>query len=429
MKKIKFFFLLLMPFQLNSQTLDLGGFGELVDDVVAIINDDVILRSELEPQIQAFRGNIDPNILINFSAQEIETEVLDQLISRRVQVQRAGQLGVFITDDDINQALNGIAAQNNISLTQIPMMLSENGIDYLVYRNELREQLIIQELMRRDVGPRIQVLPLELNSCMNDQLELIQSEVQFNVSHILLNRQSLGISSQDEFIEFAQNIIDRLNGGQSFESLAIEFSSAGTAESGGQIGWRSGNQLPVIFANQVRSLEIGETSEAIISNNDIHIVRLNAKEGQESAMVPQKLIRHILLTPTELEDNLVIQQRLSDIRDRILMGEDFGIVASAVSEDPLSAAEMGSLGWTSPGYLVPEFESQIADLSEAEVTPPFQSRFGWHIAEVIGNRMHDATNEMIELECDTQIRERKFEEQRLRWVTQLRDQAYIEILL
>jgi peptidyl-prolyl cis-trans isomerase SurA len=286
----------------------------------------------------------------------------------------------------------------------------------------------MQQLLRRDVAPRILVLPLELESCTNLRLDTLNSAIEFNVSHILLSSSDLQIDSE-RLTSLAREIISNLESGSSFSDLAREYSSAPTSSEGGDIGWRNGDQLPSIFSNQVTSLATGEIAEPIIIGNNAHIVKLNDRRGGETSMIPQKLLRHILLNTTELDDDLVIQQRLNEIRDRILMGEDFGIIASAVSDDPMSASDRGGLGWTSPGYLVPEFESQIANLSENEVTLPFQTRFGWHIAQVLDNRIHDGTNELIELECDDEIRNQKFEDQELRWSTQLRDQAYVQILL
>ncbi len=426
-KSIAFIFLFL-PTLAFVQTRDIGGFGELIDDVVAIVNDEVILRSELDPQVKAFIESMDPAIRNNFPDSQIESEILEQLITRRVQMQRADQLGIFITDDEINLALNDVAEQNGLTLTQIPEMLEANGIDYSAYRGELLVQLTMQQLLRRDVAPRILVLPLELESCIKVRFDTLNSAIEFNVSHILLDGSALQIDN-DRLASLAEEIILSLESGSLFSDLAREYSSAPTSTEGGHIGWRNGNQLPSIFSNQVTSLGPGGIAEPIIIGNNVHIVKLNDRRGGEATMIPQKLLRHILLNTTELDDDLVIEQRLNEIRDRVLMGEDFGIIASAVSDDPMSASDRGSLGWTSPGYLVPEFESQIASLNEGEITLPFQTRFGWHIAEVMGNRTFDGTNEQIELQCDDEIRNQKFEDQQLRWSTQLREQAYVQILL
>ncbi len=416
----------LFPIVIFGQTRDIGGFGELIDDVVAIVNDDVILRSELLRQVNTFKQN--PAIVANFSDAEIQSEIIEQMISQKVQIQRANQLGVFITDDEVNLALNTIAEQNGVELSQIPQLLQASGINYTAYRADLEEELTIQQLLLRDVAPRILILPLELESCMNLRLETLNSAIEYNVSHILLNSSSLRMSD-DDLETLAEEILNMLDAGESFDNLAAEYSSALTSNEGGLIGWRNGNQLPSVFSSEALALDIGEISDPIAANNTVHIVKLNDRRGGQTNMVPQKLISHILITPTEVDDDLIVEQRLNDIRDRALMGEDFGVIASAISDDAMSGAELGSLGWVSPGYLVPEFEAQVSSVDEGEITLPFQTRFGWHIAQVIDNRTHDATNEVIELECDEQIRDQKFEEQRLRWATQLRDQAYVEILL
>lgn len=420
----------------GAQTRELGSSGELLDGIAAVVDDGVVLKSEVEQRlaqvVQALRrqqAQAPPqqrNQLPPMSV--LEEQVLEQLILEEVQLQRAQRLGVQVSDQMLNQALSNVAANIGITLEDLPRALAAEGIDYAAYREASREELILDQLEQRDVLSNITVSPRELEQCMS-RLESSQAnERDYNVSHILIavpsNADASELAAADRQIE---EIYERLEDGEDFSQLALSFSDAETALDGGSLGWRQGSQLPTLFADEVVQMEPGEVSEPIQSGGGYHIVKLNEVRGTERVMEDQVRARHILLTPNEVMDDDAVRQRLLGIRDQILSGDDFGPIARAVSEDPVSAAEGGDLGWIGPGSFVPEFEERLTELDVGQLSEPFQSRFGWHLIEVTDRRSHDMTDELKEQQCVEQIRANKAEEERELWLRRLRDQAFVDM--
>lgn len=253
------------------------------------------------------------------------------------------------------------------------------------------------------------------------------SELDYNVSHILIDIPSNDPNGAEAARAEVEEIYERLENGEDFAQLAIIYSDAQTALEGGSLGWRKGSQLPTLFVDAVIRMQPGEVSDPIQSGSGFHIVRLNDVRGAERVMEDQVRARHILLTPNEILDDDAIQQRLIGIREQILGGDEFGPIARAVSEDTVSAADGGDLGWIGPGSFVPEFEQKLAELEIGEVSEPFRTRFGWHIVEVTDRRSHDMTDELKRQRCATQIRANKAEEERELWLRRLRDQAFVDI--
>src|SRR5690606_29480039 len=289
-----------------------------------------------------------------------------------------------------------------------------------------RKDLILDQLEQRDVISRITVSPREIDQCLARLGSSELNELDYNVSHILIN-----IPNEPGGLEAARAKIDeiyeRLENGEDFAQLAITYSDAQTALEGGSLGWRKGSQLPTLFVDVVVDMKPGDVSEPIQSGSGLHIVRLNDVRGVERVMEDQVRARHILLTPNEIMDDDAVEQRLIGIREQILGGDEFGPIARAISEDPVSAADGGDLGWIGPGTFVPEFEQKLAELEIGEISEPFRTRFGWHIVEVTDRRSHDMTDELKRQRCIVQIRANKAEEERELWLRRLRDQAFVDI--
>jgi peptidyl-prolyl cis-trans isomerase SurA len=266
-----------------------------------------------------------------------------------------------------------------------------------------------------------------MDLCLGRSSTSLAEDVDYDISHILVGIPSDAAQFQlDEANDKVAEIYSRLNDGEDFSQLAITFSDGQNALEGGALGWRKGYQLPTLFADLVIGMEPGETTEPIKSGSGIHIVRLNDTRGAEVVIVDQMRVRHILLRPNEIQDHDAVEQRLSGIRERILAGDEFGPIAQSVSEDPTSAADAGDLGWVEAGVFVPEFEEVLTALELNELSEPFQTRFGWHIAEVTDTRAYDTTEEIKEQRCADQIRASKVEEERELWLRRLRDEAFVE---
>jgi peptidyl-prolyl cis-trans isomerase SurA len=422
----------------HAQTRELGSSGVLLDGVAAVVDNGVVLKSELDSALQVVLDSLRQQQAQMPPEQRaplpplsvIERQVLDQLIVRRVQLQRASRLGITASDEMLNQAIARVADRLGLSFDQFPAALAAEGIDYAAYRQETREELIIEQLEQGEVISRISITPREMEQCLI-RLEAAESGgFDYLVSHILI-----GLSSSADQTEIsdararAQEVIARIEAGEDFAQLALTFSDGQTALDGGSLGWRQGAQLPTLFADRVIRMQPGQVSEPIQAASGFHIVKLNEVRGAEPVMVDQLRVRHILIPPDAIFDDDAVRQRLIGIREQILGGDDFATIALATSQDAVSAADGGDLGWVMPGSFVPEFEQMLATLEPGDLSQPFQTRFGWHIVEVTDRRSHDTTDETKQLQCANQIRANKAEEDRTLWVRRLRDQAFVDVRL
>ena len=420
----------------SAQERGLGAGGELLDGIAAVVNEGVVLKSELAERIDLVLKNMNRQLQEQPPEQRrplpppavIEQQVLDQLVVREIQLQRAKRVGITVSDDLLNEALSRVASNLGYTLEELPTVLAAQDIDYAAYREDSRKDLLIEQLEQRDVVRNIAITPRELEQCLADSTANASDTFDYNISHILI---SVPTNATQQDIETARarinEIHDRLEAGEDFARLAVGTSQAQTALDGGSLGWRKGAQLPTLFAATVVKMKPGEFSEPIQSTGGFQIVRLNDMRGAERTMVDQLHVRHILLRPNEILDEAAVQQKARGIREQILGGDDFATIAKSVSEDPGSAADGGDLGWLSPGDTVPEFEQAVANLPMKELSEPIKSRMGWHLVEVLERRSHDTTDEVKRDQCGRQIRSVKAEEERELWLRRLRDQAFVQI--
>jgi peptidyl-prolyl cis-trans isomerase SurA len=422
----------------GAQERGLGAGGELLDGVAAVVNEGVVLKSELSERLALVMQNLSRQQQEAPPEQRrplppaavVEQQVLDQLIVREVQLQRANKVGINVSDDMLNEALSRVAQNLGYTLEELPAVLASQGIDYTAYREDSRKDLMIEQLEQRDVVQRISITPRELEQCLVDSDASASDAFDYNVSHILIG---VPTNATQQDIETARTRIneihDRLEAGEDFARLAVATSQAQTALDGGSLGWRKGAQLPTLFADRVIRMKPGEFSEPIQSAGGFQIVRLNDMRGADRTMVDQYHVRHILLRPNEILDEDAVQQKARGIRAQIVGGDDFATVAEAVSEDTGSAAEGGDLGWANPGTFVPEFERQLAQLQPDEISEPFRTQFGWHIIQLLGRRQYDSTEDQRRQRAFVALRESKADEETELWLRRLRDEAYVEYKL
>jgi peptidyl-prolyl cis-trans isomerase SurA len=421
--------------QVCAQTRELGSSGELLDGVAALVVDGVVLKSEVEARIafvvQNFREQQDqlpaeqrgslPPVSV------LERQVLDQLILEQIQLQRAERLGIIIGDDQLNGVLSNLAQSAGATLEQLPAALAGQGIDYNEFREQQRQELTITQLERRDVINRIGISPRELELCLVRADENQTSEFDYSVSHILIGFTPTARPGEIAIAEERINEIRAdLDAGADFAQLALSYSESQTALEGGALGWRKGSELPTIFTDFVMSMSVGDVSDPIRTGSGFHLVRLNDLRGVERVLVDQVLSRHILITPNEILDDDATVQKMIGIRNQIIGGDEFGPVASAVSEDAVSAAAGGELGWSESDAYVPEFTAKLESLELGVVSAPFRSQFGWHILEVMDRRAYDMTDDLKSERCQSEIGNGKVDEERDLWTRRIRDEAFIE---
>lgn len=407
---------------------ELSETGQFIDGVAAIVNEGVVLKSELNRQQDLIIMRATEAGMELPPAHILREQVLERLIVEEIQRQRADRIGIQISDQMLNQAIAQIAQANNMNFEDLPAILEQDGIDYGEYRRDMRKQMILEQLKRIDVVNRISVSPREIEACIADLEDNAIVNSNFNLSHILVSVPASATNEQfDEAEQEALSIVAQLEDGADFGELAIRHSDSDTALQGGSLGWRPGNQLPSLFSDVVGDMDDGDVSQPIRAISGYHIVKVNEIQGvTQKSEIEQTRVRHILITPDQIIDEETAKQRLQDAYDRIQAGENFAEIAKLMSDDPGSANQGGEMGWTNPGEFVPEFE-EVANNSEiGELSEPFRSRFGWHILEVQERRTYDNTEDLKESNCIQRIRNGKLNNETELWVRRIRDEAFVE---
>ncbi|MFQ6004509.1 MAG: peptidylprolyl isomerase [Woeseia sp.] len=408
---------------------ELSGTGDMLDGIAAIVNEGVVLKSELNLQLESISERARTQGMRLPPPSVLEEQVLESLILKQIQLQRAERIGIRISDQMLNAAIAGVAEQNGFAFEDMPRALAEDGISYGVYRREMREQLILEQLKRIDVVGRISVAPREIEQCLADLEDNVVINSEYNLSHILISVPPS--ATQEEFAEAeteANYVYKQLQDGADFAEMAIRYSDLQTALEGGNLGWRKGDQLPTIFSNVVGSIEAGEFSKPIRTVSGYHIVKVNELRGtNQRSEVEQVKLRHILITPDEIIDDETAKQQLEEAVSDLASGKDFGELAKLLSDDPGSANQGGEMDWASPGSFVPEFEEVANNAEIGVVTKPFRTRFGWHILEVMDRRTYDNTEELKENGCIQRVRNSKLAEETELYMRRIRDEAFVDI--
>lgn len=414
---------------LAQSTQGLSENGVLLDRIAAVVNEGIILQSQIESKIRLVVDQLREQRTQLPPRDVIEQQVLEQLIVQEVQLQRAGRLGIRVPDQMLNQTLQQVAQRNGISLSQLPNALSSQGIDYSQYREDMRNDMILDALMQRDVIARISVSEREIERFLQRQESSMGDQIDYDISHILI---ALGQVPSPEEVEAAEQeaeeIHQQLVAGAEFAESAVAYSDGQNALDGGRLGWRRGAQLPPVFFDVVRDMQPGDISPPIRSPSGVHVLKLNDVRGSDRVIELQHHTRHILLRPDEILDDRAIKSKLERIRVRIVEdGEDFNDVARLESDDPGSGPLGGDLGWNTPGTFVPVFEEEVAALQPGQVSEPFRTEFGWHIVELIDRQERDTTEEVQRSRAIEAIRASKREQETEIWLRQLRDEAYVEL--
>jgi peptidyl-prolyl cis-trans isomerase SurA len=423
---IPFFALLAISGKATSQ--ELSETGQFVDGVAAVVNEGVVLKSELAREEELILLRATQQGMQLPPAHVIREQVLERLVVEEIQLQRAFRIGIQVSDQMLNQTIAAIAENAGSRFEDMPEILARQGIDYGEYRRDTRKQMMLEQLRRIEVVNRISVSPREIEQCIAELEDNAVVNSRYNLSHIFISVPSSATNEQfAEAEEEARAVYEELSNGADFRQLAIRHSDGDTALEGGGLGWRPGDQLPTLFFDVVGNLQEGEFSEPIRAVSGYHIVKVNQLEGvTQKSEIEQVRVRHILVTPDQIIDEETAQQQLVDARERILGGEDFGEVAKLLSDDPGSASQGGEMGWTSPGEFVPEFEEVSNSAEIGVLSEPFRSRFGWHVLEVLERRTYDNTEELKEGNCVQRIRNGKLANETELWVRRIRDEAFVE---
>ncbi len=407
---------------------ELSETGEFLDGVAAIVNEGVVLKSQLNLQIDTVAKNAEQQGIPLPPMDVLEEQLLERLILTEIQLQRASRIGLNVSDQNLNSAIANIAAQNQVAFEDMPRLLAQDGVDYAQFRQQLREEITVDQLRRIEVGQSINVTEREIEQCVADLEGNVVANSEYELSHILLTFNEAASSDEiREVEEMANEIYQQIQDGADFRELAVRHSKGPTALQGGSLGWMQGQQVPTVFTDVLQDMGRGEVSEPIRAASSFHLVRVDdLRSAVERSEVNQANVRHILIMPNEIIDDATARQRLEEALGKIRDGEDFGEQAKLLSDDPGSANLGGELGWAGPNTYAPEFEATIAASEIGVISEPFRTQFGWHILEVIDRRVYDNTEEMKERNCDLRIRNGKMEEESQLWIQRLRDEAYVQ---
>jgi len=398
-----------------------------LDSIVALVDDDVILRSELDlavkgivERIRASGDSMPPQDLL-------ERQVLERLIMRELQVQRALQTGIRVSDADIDQALVNLSQQNNITVQQLRQVIENDGEDFAEFRRNIGEELLTERLRQRIVNSMAPVSDTEVEILLASE-DLSGGE--FNISHILVALPEGATPQQIEEMQAKANDIHRrLEEGLDFASAAISYSDSQEALEGGEVGWRDLNSIPAFFADAIRDLKPGDFTQPIRSPAGFHIVKVNDFREQRQVMVKEYHARHIMVKVNELVTPRAAMDRITEIKQRLNNNEDFAELAKEYSDDPTSANLGGDMGWFPPEAYGERVAQTLQNLKQGEISEPFQSPAGWHIIQLEGVRESDRTEEAIREEAREKIRRQKAELEIDRTLRQFRDEAFVEIRL
>ena len=400
-----------------------------VDRIVAVVNDEVITRQELRLHLESALGQLQRQGMSPPPRDVLERQVLERLVIDKVQLQQAREVGLRVDDAQLEQALQRIAASNNPSLPQFRAALEKDGISFASFREEIRGEMTIARLREREVDSKIFISDGEIDNYLNSASVPGAGE-EYQLAHILLRAPESASPEQIQKLRAkADQVLERLHKGDDFGQLAAAYSDAPDGMRGGNLGWRSLDRLPPMFAEASLKLQVGEVSPVLRSSNGFHLIKLLAKRGGGvTQAVEQTHARHILIKVNEVVSESEARHKLEGLRARITHGESFAELAKVFSQDG-SAAKGGDLGWIYPGDTVPEFERVMNQLAPGQISEPVQSPFGFHLIEVLERRIQDVSSDRQRAAARQTLRERKRDEAYQDWLRQARDRAYVEIRL
>ena len=402
----------------------------LLDKVIAIVDDDVVLKSELDARIreitdQAARsGQPLPE-----DREQFESDILEALIVENIQMQLADRVSIRYDDDTINRVLGNMANNSNMSFDDYVNVLEANGV-YLQTREQVRKQMTIQELQRGMVSRRITITEQEIDNFLNSEMGREMMAADYFVEDLLIPFSAMDSAEIKQAKQrFAADLISRIS-----EDYPLSVARAAARQgaefeiAGAELGWRKANQLPSLFADIVKDMEVGAVEGPIEAGNGLHIIQLVDKQGGTEQFVNQTRVRHIMLTPNEIRNEEQTKAEIYSLHQRVLDGEDLATLARQNSDDASSVVGGGDLDWINEGGMPPEMESIIDELEVDELSEPFRSDTGWHIARVEGRRLEDLSREFTRNQASNALRNRKFDLERENWLIEIREDAFVEFI-
>ena len=399
---------------------------QLIDRVVAIVEDDIVLASDIRDEIIAIKQRITATGGKMPTDDVLFEQILERSILENLQIQRAAQIGLRVSDQQLNDAMINIAKRNQLSLADFKISVEAQGESYLTIREKVRKDLLLNEVQRRSVIRNISISESEVENFLKSEQGQLLLSPEFNIDHLLLPIPTdAGEQTKTLAKEKALQLQQLALNNNGFETLQNQIAVHNAERS--SLGWRRAENMPSLFKGVIDNMTVGDVSEPILSDSGYHVIYITNKRGGVEGKTTETNVRHILIAPNEIRTMDEAQILASEIREKLAQGEGFIQLARKYSDDPGSALSGGDLGWTEPGVLVPIFEETMNNAEIGVSSQPFQSQFGWHILEVSERREKDLSQERAAQQARMAIAETKYDDELNNWLQELRDNAFVDI--
>ncbi len=407
-----------------------GATPVVINRIVAVVNDGVIVRTQLDQRVRQVRAQLQQQGISLPPEPVLRRKVLQRMVMDQIQLQLAARTGIQVDEDTLNRTLRNIAARNHLTLDQFRKALESDGYSYKAFRRRIRDEIIIGRLHQREVADRVTVTPQEVDSFLATLQKQSDRDKEFHIAHILIAVPEAPTPEQIRKARAkAEAVLKRLEDGADFEQTAIDVSDGQQALKGGDLGWRSAAQVPTLFTNVVTKLKPGQISGVIQSPSGFHIIKLLGVRGIQTHIITQYQCRNILIRPDPLTPDAAVRAQLAQLRARIEGGDNFAALARAHSQDPVSAPNGGDMGWVAAAGVDPRLAQVLETLKPGQVSEPFKTRQGWEIVQLLATRRHDSTAEFQRAKAREILLKRKTEEALALWLRRLRDESYVSYRL
>lgn len=414
--------LLILMGSLSAPLANANNQPQLLDQVIAIVDDDVVMASELRDRIQQVKLNIEKSGKTAPPMDEIQRQILDQLILENIQLQMAYRAGVRISDAQLNDSMLRIAQQNRMDLIQFKEALERDGVSYNETREQIRKEMLLQRVQQGNVNQRVQITDQEIANFLSSKEGQAMTAPEYRMLHTLI---AIPSGADKATIASAKKMADtlyqRIENGEDYAKVISNYSQLKIND----LGWRKAADLPSLISGLATTTGEGDTASPVQSASGFHLVKLLDKRG-DGKVIPQTKARHILLKPSAIRNEAATEAEIKALRQRTIDGESFEELAREFSEDIGSALEGGDLGWTSPGQLVGAFQDAMDSTKPNDISPAFKSQYGWHILQVIERRDKDVTDDIRRNIARNHIHQRKYDDELQTWLQKIRDEAYVD---
>lgn len=403
---------------------------QMLDRIVAVVDQSVITQRQLNVRLQQVSRQINIQALSPADFKQLEERVLDRMITEEVELQRAKQIGITVDDQRLDNALNGIAQRNGMSLDQLRQAVTSQGEDWNTYRDSIRKQMIIDELKRREVYDRVNISDRDIDEYLKQYMGADTDATEYHLAQILVSVPENATPAQVEKAKKrADAVLAALKAGQDFATVSAERSDAPDATKGGDLGWRDMSRIPSLFTETVKNLKVGQISGLIRSPNGFHILKLlgERQHTADNTKLKEYEVEHVLVQVNAQRDAATAKAEAEKLRQEIISGKAaFSDIASQYSDDKGSAQQGGMLGWVNPADMVPEFATMLEQTPVGQISPVFQTQFGFHFLEVLKTREVQVPTSKLRAQARQAIGQRRADEELVNYIRRLRAEAYID---